>query len=52
MKPKFKVIYKNFLGENKILITETIVDESPTRHTVAHDSEFSKAHIWINDNIV
>ncbi len=47
-----KLIYKNFFGKYKILITETSDGKHPNNCTLIPAIEIHDSHIWINDNIV
>ena len=47
---KYKLVYKNKIGEINILITNTIKENETT--CALNDKEKVIAHVWINDSIV
>ncbi len=47
-----KLIYKNFFGDCKILITKSNDGTTPHRDTLIPSSEIYESTIWIHDNIV
>jgi hypothetical protein len=47
-----KLIYKNFFGEHRILVTKSTDGKYPSRYTLIPDIEIYDTHIWIHDNIV
>lgn len=49
---KKKLIYKNFFGRYKILITKTASEEKFIKCTLVPDIEIYNSHIWIHDNII
>lgn len=49
---KKKLIYKNFLGDYNILVTESVIKKYPIDYTLVNDIEIDYAQIWIHDNIL